>query len=157
DFLFDQVKLDQNSVSLKPGESASVSISNAAPGTMTVSIRTKLPGIEASLDKSSIPMKEKAILTIKATPAARPGSLELQIDPIGQVLPVQVAVSNPAPEATPGPAAPTAPPVTLDKNAVSLKRGESATVTISSSTSSTVTIMIRGRIPGIETKLDRSS
>jgi len=157
DFLFDQVKLDKNSVSLKPGESASVSISNAAPGTMTVSIRTKLPGIEASLDKSSLAMNEKAILTIKATPAARPGSLELQIDPIGQVLRVQVAVSNPAPEATPGPAVPTAPPVTLDKNAVSLKRGGSATVTISSSAPGATTLLIQGRIPGIEAKLDKSS
>ena len=157
DFLFDQVKLDKNSVSLKTGESAAVAISNGAPGTMTVSIRTKLPGIEASLDKSSLQMNEKAILTIKATAAARPGSLELQIDPIGQVLPVQVAVSNPAPEVTPATPTPAGPPVMLDKNAISLKRGESATVTISSSAPGATTLLIQGKIPGIAAKLDKSS
>jgi hypothetical protein len=92
DFLFTQVKVDKKEVSLKPGESATVTISNGAPGAMTLTIPSQLTGIEATLDKTTMQSGEKATLTVKAGENAKAGVLNLQVEPIGQILPVQIVV-----------------------------------------------------------------
>jgi len=92
DFLFNQVKLDKNEVTLKPGESATVTVSNGAPGPMTLTIPSRLSGIEASLDKTTLQSGEKSTLTVKAGENAKAGVLNLQVDPINQVLPLQIVV-----------------------------------------------------------------
>ena len=91
-FLFTQVKLDKRELTLKPGESATVTVSNGAPGLMTLVIPSRLTGIEATLDKTSLQSGEKATLTVKAGENAKTGVLNLQVDPIGQILPVQIVV-----------------------------------------------------------------
>jgi len=92
DFLFKQVQIDKKELTLKPGESATVTVSNGAPGVMSLSIPGKPPGIEASLDKASLNAGEKATLTVTAGKNAGAGTLNLQVDPIGQILPIQISV-----------------------------------------------------------------
>jgi hypothetical protein len=158
DFLFTQVKLDKNQVELKPGVSETVTITNGAPGAMTLLIRTPIPGIATRLDKSALQSGEKAVLTMTANAAAVSGSLEVQVEPIGQVLPIQVSVkASSAPAAGDAPAAVPIPQIKTDKSAVSLKRGESASVTITNPTTSVLTLTIRAKLAGIQTRFDKSS
>lgn len=98
DFLFKQVKLDRNQVTLKPGESATINISNNAPGAMTVSSRSKLTGIEYSFDKPTLQQGEKATMTIKAVAGAKSATLDLEVNPIAQILPVQITIQAPPPQ-----------------------------------------------------------
>jgi hypothetical protein len=92
DFLFDQVKLDQTEISLKPGESATVTVTNGAPGPMTLTIALRPPGIETSLDKTTLQSAEKATLTVKAGENAKAGVLNLQVDPINHSYPLKIVI-----------------------------------------------------------------
>ncbi len=92
DFVFKQIQLDKDAVSLKAGESAEVTISNSAPGPMTVSLPKALPGVEAKLDKVIIPAAGKAVLTLHAAKGAKSGVLNVQVELSGQLLPVQVTI-----------------------------------------------------------------
>ncbi len=92
DFLFKQIQLDKDAVRLKAGESAEVTISNAAPGPMAVMLPKALPGVEAKLDKSLIPASGKAVLTLHAAKGAKSGVLNVQVELSGQLLPIQVTI-----------------------------------------------------------------
>jgi hypothetical protein len=92
DFVFKQIQLDKNSVSLKAGESTQVIISNRAPGPMGVSLSPALPGIEAKLDKSSVPAGGKSVLTLTAAKGAKSGVLNVQVEQTLQMLPIQISI-----------------------------------------------------------------
>jgi hypothetical protein len=93
DFLFKQIKLDRDSVILKPGESAEIVITNTAPGVMTLSIPTGGPrDIEAKLDKADLPAGGKATLTLSAAKDAKSGVVNVQVDQTTQLLPIQVRI-----------------------------------------------------------------
>jgi hypothetical protein len=92
DFLFNQVKLDKTEITLKPGDDVTVTVSNSAPGMITLTIPTPLPGIQALLDKTTLQSGEKATLLLKAGENAKSAVLNLQVDPINQLLPLQIVV-----------------------------------------------------------------
>ena len=92
DFLFKQVQLDKSAVRLKAGESAEVTITNGAPGPMMLSVPEALPGLEAKLDKSTLPAGGKAPLTLRAAKGAKSGVLNVQVEPIMQLLPLQITI-----------------------------------------------------------------
>jgi len=92
DFLFKQIQMDKNSVRLKPGESVEVVITNTAPGPMSVSVPAPYTGLEAKLDKSMLPAGGKATLTLRAAKGAKSGVLNVQVDQIMQLLPIQVTI-----------------------------------------------------------------
>jgi hypothetical protein len=92
DFLFQQIRVDKAEVILKPGESAEVTITNRAPGLMSVSVPAPLPGIEAKLDKSTLPAGGKATLTLRAAKGAKSGILNLQVEITMQVIPILVTI-----------------------------------------------------------------
>ena len=92
DFVFKQIQLDKDAVSLKAGESAEVTISNAAPGPMAVLLPKALPGVEAKLDKSIIPASGKAVLILHAAKGAKSGVLNVQVELTGQLLPVHITI-----------------------------------------------------------------
>jgi hypothetical protein len=92
DFVFKQIQVDKNSVRLKAGESAEVTISNAAPGPMPVSLSPALPGIEASLDKPAVPAGGKSVLTLRAAKGAKSGVLNVQVEQTLQVFPIQITI-----------------------------------------------------------------
>ena len=87
-----QVKTDKPSVTLKGNEPQQVTITNTAPGLVTLSLIGVLPGVEAKLDRENIGQGEKVILTLRATGAAKAGVLNLHVVQSGQVIPIQVAI-----------------------------------------------------------------
>jgi hypothetical protein len=92
DFLFHQIQLDKNAVSLKAGESVEVTIANGAPGAMSVSVPAALPGLEAELDKSTLPAGGKATLTLRAAKGAKSGVLNVQVEQTMQMLPIRITI-----------------------------------------------------------------
>jgi hypothetical protein len=92
DFLARQIQMDTSAVRLKAGESAEVTITNGAPGPMGLSIPAALPGLEAKLDKGTLPAGGKATLTLRAAKGAMSGVLNVQVEPTMQLLPLQVTI-----------------------------------------------------------------
>jgi hypothetical protein len=92
DFLYKQIQLDKTAVSLRVGESAEVTIASGAPGPMTLSVPAALPGIEAQLDKGTLPAGGKATLTLRAAQGAKSGVLNIQVEPTMQRLPLQITI-----------------------------------------------------------------
>ena len=92
DFLYKQIQLDKTAVSLKAGESAEVIIANGAPGPVALSVPAALPGLEAKLDKVTLPAGGKATLTLRAAKGAKSGVLRVQVEPTMQLLPVQITI-----------------------------------------------------------------
>jgi len=92
DFLYDLVKVDKREVELKAGQSVQVTISNGAPGVMNVSLHGTVSGVEASLDNQTLQGGGKALLTLKAGETPRSGSLEIEVEPIGQMIGIHVTV-----------------------------------------------------------------
>jgi len=91
-FLFTQVQLDKKSVTLKDGESATVTIANGAPGVMNISLSAMPPGVEGKLEHTSLKAGEKAVLTLRAGSNAKPGIINVVVEQTGQLLPIQVNV-----------------------------------------------------------------
>jgi hypothetical protein len=92
DFIYNQVKADKASVTLKTGESGQVTITNGAPGPMNISLTGSVPGVEVKLDRSLLNAGEKAVLTVRAGYDAKPGVLSIQVEQTNQVIPIQVAI-----------------------------------------------------------------
>ena len=90
--LFSQVKADKSAVSLKPGASDQVVISNGMVGPINVTVDGKIDGIQAAFDHSEIKPGEKGTMTIKAADGAKPGELTVRIQQTGQKIPIQVVV-----------------------------------------------------------------
>jgi hypothetical protein len=92
DYIYQQVKADKASVSLKVGESEQVIVTNSAPGTMNISVTGSLPGVEVKLDRTVLNTGEKAVLTFQASNEAQSGVLSIQVEQTNQVIPIQVAI-----------------------------------------------------------------
>jgi hypothetical protein len=92
DFLYKQIQLDKTAVSLRVGETAEVIIANGAPGPVVLSVPAALPGLEAKLDKGTLPGGGKATLTLRAAKGAKSGVLKVQVEPLMQLLPLQITI-----------------------------------------------------------------
>jgi len=90
--LFKQIQLDKNSVRLKAGESAEVTVSNGAPGLTSLTLPGNLPGVEAKLDKPVLQPGGKAVLTLRAAKGAKSGVFNVQVEQTLQLLPIQVTI-----------------------------------------------------------------
>ncbi|MBZ5724007.1 MAG: hypothetical protein LAP87_03345 [Acidobacteriia bacterium] len=88
---FGKVKVDKQAVTLKRGESAQVTITNTAPGTMKLAVST-LHGIDVKLDRSEVTSKEKAVLTLRAGKGAASGALLIGILPTNEAIKIDVTV-----------------------------------------------------------------
>ena len=88
DYIYQQVKADKASVSLKVGESEQVTVTNSAPGTMNISVTGSLPGVEVKLDRTVLNTGEKAVLTFQASNEAQSGVLSIQVEQTNQVIPI---------------------------------------------------------------------
>jgi hypothetical protein len=69
-----------------------VTFTNGASSEVTLSVPTALPGLEAKLDKPSLPGAGKAILTLHAAKGAKSGVLNVTVEPTKQVLALQVTI-----------------------------------------------------------------
>jgi hypothetical protein len=85
-------KADKDAVTLEPGGSAEVTVSNGSPGPMTIAVMGSIPGIETKFDQTHVKAGERAVLTVHAGEGAKSGRLQLRIDPVGKIIPIQVSV-----------------------------------------------------------------
>jgi len=92
DFLAGLIQMDKTAVRLRAGESAEVTITNGAHGPVLLSLPSALPGVEAKLDKGTLPAGGKAILTLRAAKGARSGVLNVKVEPTMQLLPIEVTI-----------------------------------------------------------------
>jgi hypothetical protein len=91
-FVMKQVKAEPESVELARGGSAEVTITNAAPGPMTVAVAGRPPGVEAQLAHTEISGKDKTTLTLKAGDQAKSGTLSISVMQTREVIPIRVTI-----------------------------------------------------------------
>ena len=92
DFAMHLVKPETRSVVLKPGASAQVVIDNTARGVMSIAIERRPPGIEATLDHTDLDAGAKAVLTLKAAPNAKSGTVTIRVVQTSEHLPIAVTI-----------------------------------------------------------------
>jgi hypothetical protein len=88
----EQVKADKQAVSLKPGGSDQVTITNQAPGVMTISVVGSLKGVNVTLDHMDLKTGEKAVVTFRAGNEPKAGVLSLRVEQTNRVIPIQVGI-----------------------------------------------------------------
>jgi len=86
------VKADKTAVSLKPGASDQVVISNATAGVVTLAILQQVRGVEAKMETSAIPAAGKVSITLHASQEAASGILKVGIRPFGRVISIKVSI-----------------------------------------------------------------
>jgi hypothetical protein len=87
-----QVRADKPAVSLKPGGSDEVTMANGAPGGMTISLLSTIPGITVSPDHLDLKAGEKAVVTLRAGSDAKSGVVNFRVEQTNITIPIQVAV-----------------------------------------------------------------
>jgi hypothetical protein len=85
-------KADKDAVTLQADGSDQVEITNASPGSMTVQLLDGIPGIDAKFDQTTVKSGDKAVLKLHAGSGAKSGTLQVRIEPVGKVIPIQVSV-----------------------------------------------------------------
>ena len=89
---FSLIKADKTALSLKPGTSDQVVISNGTPGLVALEIVQPLQGVEAKLQSSLVPAGGKDILTLHAGEQAVSGVINLRIKPFGPRISIKISV-----------------------------------------------------------------
>jgi len=92
DQFFALIKADKTELSLKPGGTDRVIISNGTPGLIDLEISRQIPGVEAKLDSGTVPGGGKAVLTVQAGQQPTTGLIGLRIRPIGPHIAIKVSV-----------------------------------------------------------------
>jgi hypothetical protein len=92
DFAMNLVKVDRQSVLVKPGQPEQVIITNTAQGMVTIGLQGTVSGVEASLDHTVLKAGEKATLTLRPGENLRPGTINIQVQPTSEVIPIRVTV-----------------------------------------------------------------
>jgi hypothetical protein len=92
DQFFSLIKADKTALTLKPGASGQVVISNGAPGLIRLEIAQQLPGVEATLDSATVPAGGKGVLTVHAGQQTMSGVLGLRVKPIGPGISIRISV-----------------------------------------------------------------
>ncbi|MGA9066808.1 MAG: hypothetical protein WB332_15620 [Bryobacteraceae bacterium] len=89
---FSLVKVDKKALSLKPGASDQVIISNGTPGLIGLEIAQQVPGVESKLQGAWVPAGGKVALTVHAGEQAVSGDLIVRVKPIGPRISIKVSI-----------------------------------------------------------------
>lgn len=92
DQLYAQVKADKAEVSVKPGSSDQIVITNGMVGPIDLTVQGKIDGIQADFDRAEIKPGEKATMTVKAADGAKAGVLSIYVQQTRQTIPIHVVV-----------------------------------------------------------------
>lgn len=92
DFALNLVKVESNSLEMKPGASAQVTFNNTARGMAFLSVQALPPGVEAAFDRTQLAAGEKALLTVKTGKTAKPGTIAVKVMPTGEIVAITLAV-----------------------------------------------------------------
>lgn len=90
DFALGKIKLEKDTLAVKPNETYTVSVSNGSQGTSTLVLHQVLPGWQVSLDKANLNPGEKAVITFKTGDNPHSGVIEFKADPLGEILAITV-------------------------------------------------------------------
>ena len=93
DFVLNQVKADKEEIALKAGQTGQVTIANAAPGTMHLTLVGQVPGVEAKLESGEVAAGGKVALKLQAGKNAGSGLLVIRVEQTGETIPVRVKVN----------------------------------------------------------------
>jgi hypothetical protein len=86
------VRPDKSDLTLKPGASEQVSISNSMPGPVDLEVTGKPAGVEVSFDRAQVKTGEKAVMTVHAAQDAKDGTVAVRVQQTGQLLKFPVSV-----------------------------------------------------------------
>jgi len=89
---YSMVKADTSEVKLAPGASAEVAISNSSPGPIALAARSNTPGVEVHIDQAQLKAGDHAKLTIHAGNGASSGSVQVEVQPTGQIITIKTTV-----------------------------------------------------------------
>jgi len=95
--LWKNVQADKKSVTLSAKESSSEQVTISSKMAVTLRVEApKLPGLEATIDRTELKAGEQAKLTIRSEPQenalARTAQLIIRVSPTNQVIPIIVAI-----------------------------------------------------------------
>ena len=90
--LQNMVKADKGIVTLKAGQSETVTLTNTSTGTLDLGLAGEVEGVHAELDQLRLKPKEKGTLSLQAGESARSGTFRVQVEQTGQVIPIQVEI-----------------------------------------------------------------
>jgi hypothetical protein len=91
-FIFKLVTADKATVSLGAGETERVTISNTAPGPMSLALSGAPPGVDVKLDHMNLNAGEKAVLSLRAGTDAKPGVLSIRVEQTNQIIPISITI-----------------------------------------------------------------
>jgi len=89
---FAMVKADKTALSLKPGASDQVVVSNGTSGFVALAIVQQVPGVEAKLQSETVPAAGKVVITVHAGEQAASGVLKLRVRPLGSIISIKVSI-----------------------------------------------------------------
>jgi hypothetical protein len=92
DFIYKQVSVDKDSLTLKPGETGQVTITNSAPGAMSLSVSGAGTGVETKLEDSTVGAGKNTTLSVRAKEGARSCVVTIRVEQTTQTIPVQVTI-----------------------------------------------------------------
>lgn len=91
-FVLSKVKADKTMLKLHAGETGEVRFTNSADGQMSISLMGKIPGVDVKMDRLNIDVGGKAVLSVTTHPDAQSGTLSVQVEQTGEVIPIQVQI-----------------------------------------------------------------
>ena len=89
-FVFGKLKWEKDELTVKPNETYTLTITNGSPGTAMLSFAQVLPGIKTTIDKATLNPGEKAVVTFKTDENPHSGTIACRIDPLGEIIAIQV-------------------------------------------------------------------
>lgn len=92
DFALNKVKPDKDSITIAPGGTAEITITNGSMGYAKLLGPNAPAGVEGKLDRVELQAGQKAVLTLHATKDAKSGVLYLTVMPTGETVPIRVEV-----------------------------------------------------------------
>jgi len=91
-FILKQVRVEKDSLELKQGETAQVTITNSAPGQMNIALVEVPQGVQAKLDHGDLKAGEKVALTLRAGDQPASGVIRIRVAQTDEILPIQIVV-----------------------------------------------------------------
>jgi hypothetical protein len=92
DFILKKVTPDRDKVELKANGSGTVTFHNSAPGSMSIEVASPLKGVTVTPERASLDAGKDATLTFKAAEDAKGGTVQVRIEPTGEVVEIKVSV-----------------------------------------------------------------
>ena len=92
DFALGKVKADKASITLRPGDSQQVKVTNTAPGIMDLTLVGFPQGIDAKLDRTTLKANETAVLTLQAGKDPRYGNVDLRVEQTLEFVTIEVVI-----------------------------------------------------------------